>query len=126
MTLGSGIVSGPKHHYHWPREPQQYLTILPDFIGWCLFYMNAISPQIQLQPCFRSFYIYSLFSGGESPSLVKNVEVKFELKPRHPISRGNISAILNTRLPQVFVLFQFTLMCSVDVDFEIWSLIQQW
>ena len=40
---------------------------------------------------FWIFFIYSLFSAGESPSLVKNVEVEFEIKPRHPISRGNMS-----------------------------------
>ena len=40
---------------------------------------------------FWIFFIYSLFSAGESSSLVKNVEVEFEIKPRHPISRGNMS-----------------------------------
>ena len=34
---------------------------------------------------FFFFYIYSLFFAGESPSLVKNVEPEFEIKPRHPI-----------------------------------------
>ena len=37
------------------------------------------------------FFIYSLFSAGESLSLVINVEVVFEIKPQHPISRGNMS-----------------------------------
>ena len=37
------------------------------------------------------FYIYSLFFAGECPILVKNVEVAFAIKPRHPISRGNMS-----------------------------------
>ena len=37
------------------RVPQQYLTILPDFIGWCLICTNAISVQMQLQPCLGSF-----------------------------------------------------------------------
>ena len=45
---------------------------------------------MQIQPCFGSFFIYSLFSADESSSLVKNVEVEFEIKPRHPISRGNM------------------------------------
>ena len=40
---------------------------------------------------FWIFFIYSLFFAGESLSLVKNVEVVFEIKPRHPISRGNMS-----------------------------------
>ena len=40
---------------------------------------------------FWIFFIYSLFFAGESSSLVKNVEVAFEMKPRHPISRGNMS-----------------------------------
>ena len=40
---------------------------------------------------FWIFFIFSLFPVGESPSLVKNVEVEFEIKPRHPISRGNMS-----------------------------------
>ena len=40
---------------------------------------------------FWIFFIYSFFFAGESPSLVKNVEVAFEIKPRHLISRGNIS-----------------------------------
>ena len=35
--------------------------------------------------------IYFLFSVSESPSLVKNIEVECEIKPRHPISRGNMS-----------------------------------
>ena len=52
--------------------------------------MNAISAQMQLRSCFRSFFIYFLFAAGESPSLVKNVDVEFEIKPRHPISRGNM------------------------------------
>ena len=30
---------------------------------------------------FWIFFVYSLFSAGESPSLVKNVEVEFEIKP---------------------------------------------
>ena len=37
------------------QAPQEYLTILPDFIGWCLICTNAISVQMQLQPCFGSF-----------------------------------------------------------------------
>ena len=37
------------------------------------------------------FYLYSLFFAGVSPILFKNVEVAFEIKPRHPISRGNMS-----------------------------------
>ena len=40
-------------------------------------------------------YIYSLFFAGESPILIKNVEVAFEIKPRHPISRGNMSVDLS-------------------------------
>ena len=45
-----------------------------------------------LQYCFGSFfYIYSLFFAGESPSLLKNIEAEFEIKPPHPISRGNMS-----------------------------------
>ena len=40
---------------------------------------------------FWIFFIYSLFFAGESPIWVKNVEVAFEIKPRHPISRGNMS-----------------------------------
>ena len=40
---------------------------------------------------FWIFFIYSLFFAGVSPILVKNVEVVFKIKPRHPISRGNMS-----------------------------------
>ena len=40
---------------------------------------------------FWIFFVYSLFSAGESQSFVKNVEVAFEIKPRNPISRGNMS-----------------------------------
>ena len=40
---------------------------------------------------FWIFFIYFLFFAGVSPILVKNVEVAFEIKPRHPISRGNMS-----------------------------------
>ena len=47
---------------------------------------------MQLKTYFGSFFfIYSLFFSGQSPSLLKNVEVAFEIKPRHPISRGNMS-----------------------------------
>ena len=86
MTLCSGMVSGAKHHYHWPRVPQQYLTILPDFIGWYLICTNAVSTQMQLQTCFGSFFFkYSLFSAGESPSLVKNVEVELDIQSQEEI-----------------------------------------
>ena len=37
---------------------------------------------------FWIIFIYSLFF--VSPILVKNVEVAFKIKPRHPISRGNM------------------------------------
>ena len=40
---------------------------------------------------FWIFFIYSLFFAGECPSLVKNVEVEFEIKPWQLISRGNMS-----------------------------------
>ena len=36
------------------------------------------------------FFLYSFFFAGESPSLVKNVEVEFKIKP-HRISWGNMS-----------------------------------
>ena len=39
---------------------------------------------------FWIFFIYSLFSAGESLSLVKNVEVEFDIKLRHPLSRKYI------------------------------------
>ena len=40
---------------------------------------------------FWIFFIYSLFSAGERPSLVNDIEVEFEIKLRHPILRGNMS-----------------------------------
>ena len=40
---------------------------------------------------FWIFFIFSLFFAGKSPILVKNVAVAFEIKPWHPISRGNMS-----------------------------------
>ena len=40
---------------------------------------------------FWIFFVYSLFFAGVSPILVKNVKVAFEIKPWHPISRGNMS-----------------------------------
>ena len=43
----------------------------------------------RIDTIFGYFFIYSLFSTGESPSLVKNVEVEFEIIPRHSISREN-------------------------------------
>ena len=59
---------------------------------WMVFDLyDALSAQMQLQSYFRSCFIYSLFSAAESLSLVKNVEVEFKIKPRHPISRGNMS-----------------------------------
>ena len=36
-------------------------------------------------------HIHSDVVKGESPSLVKNVEIEFEIKPQHQISIGNIS-----------------------------------
>ena len=41
---------------------------------------------------FWIFFIYSLFFVGESPSLVKNVDIEFEIKPQHSIWRGNMAA----------------------------------
>ena len=40
---------------------------------------------------FWIFFIYSLFFAGESMSLVKIEGVEFEIKPRHSISRRNMS-----------------------------------
>ena len=53
--------------------------------------MNAILVPMQLQSCFGSFLHIPLFSAGEIPSLVKNVEVEFKIKPPHAISKGNMS-----------------------------------
>ena len=39
---------------------------------------------------FWIVFIYSLFFAGESPILVINVEVAFEIKPRHPQSQEEI------------------------------------
>ena len=71
-----------------PSSISQYYQTLLDGVFICT---NAICVQMQLQSCFGSFYIYSLFFAGISLILVKNVEVAFEIKPRHPISRGNMS-----------------------------------
>ena len=38
-----------------------------------------------------NFFMYSLFSAGKSPSLVKNAKVEFKIKSWHPISIGNMS-----------------------------------
>ena len=50
--------------------------------------------------CYSLFldllFIYSLFFAGVSPILLKNVEVAFEIKPQHPISRGNMSVDMSS------------------------------
>ena len=77
---------------------------------------------------FWIFFIYSLFSAGESPSLVKNVAVEFKIKPQHPISRGNIS------VDQPFLTHCshrfYTFPIYADALSQCWprkgSLIQQW
>ena len=58
MTLGSGMVSGSKYHYHDPRAPQLYLTIPPDFVGLSSLYGIAISTLMQLEPYLESFYVF--------------------------------------------------------------------
>ena len=55
MTLGSGIVSGPKHHYHKPKAPHQYLTTPPDFVRLLSLYGIAISTLLQLELFLGSF-----------------------------------------------------------------------
>ena len=57
MTLGSGMISGPKHHYHLPRAPQQYLTTPPDFVRLLSLYGIAISTLMQLEPYLGYIYI---------------------------------------------------------------------
>ena len=93
ITLGSGMVSGPKHHYHWARTPQLYLTNYQTLLDgvYSVRMPHPLKCNYSLVWDFIYIYIYSLFSAGESPSLVKNVEVEFEIKPWHPISRGNMS-----------------------------------
>ena len=59
MTLVSGMVSGPKHHYHQPRAPQQELTIPQEFVGLALLYGIAISTLMQLEPYRESFLCIS-------------------------------------------------------------------
>ena len=87
MTLGSGMVSGPKHHYHLSRVPQQYLTTPPDFVR--LLSLNGIA--VKALSWIVSMY-FLLFDGG-SPRLVKNAKAELAMKPLHPISIGNTFAI---------------------------------
>ena len=59
---------------------------------WMVFYLyECLISSDAVIVLFLIFFIYSLFFAGVSPILLKNVEVAFEIKPRHPISRGNIS-----------------------------------
>ena len=51
----SGMVSGLKHHYHYHRAPQQYLTTPPDFVRLLSLYGIAISTLMQLEPYLGSF-----------------------------------------------------------------------
>ena len=47
MTLGLGMVSGPKQRYHKPSVLQQYLTTSPDFVRLFSLYGIAISTLMQ-------------------------------------------------------------------------------
>ena len=67
---------------------------------------------------FLDLFIYSFFSAGESPSLVKNVEVEFEIKPRHPISRENICVELPFLTHCSRRSAYFSNLHSVDVGHE--------
>ena len=88
MTLGSGMVSGPKHHYQGSPAVSHNTTRL----YWMVFnlYECHIRSYAVTALFWIFFYIFPLFA-GESSSLVKNVEVAFEIKPRHLISCGNMS-----------------------------------
>ena len=77
ITLGSGMVSGLKHHYHEPRAPQQSLTIPPDFVGLLSLYRIADA----VKALSWIFFMYFLLSEGERTILVKNVEVELVMKP---------------------------------------------
>ena len=70
MTQGIPAVSHNTTRFYWIV-----------FDGYeCHFRSDAVTV------LFWVIFIYSLFSAGESPSLVKNLEVDFEIKPRYPIS----------------------------------------
>ena len=60
---------------------------------WMVFnlYESHIRFRCSYSLVLNLFFIYSLFFAGVSPILVKNVEVAFEIKSRHLISRGNMS-----------------------------------
>ena len=60
ITLGSGMVSGPKHHNYEPRTPQQYLTASPDFVRLSSLYGIAISTLMQLELYLGSFHVFPL------------------------------------------------------------------
>ena len=89
MTRGRSIITTN------PGRPssisQYYQTLLDGIWSVRLPYPLRCSYSLVLDLFYIYIYIYSRFSAGESPSLVKKVEVEFEIKPRHPISRGNMS-----------------------------------
>ena len=66
------------------------------------------------------FSMYFLLSDGGSPRLVKKTEVELAIKPLHPTLIGNtfvIQPFLNTLFSQIFIFFQLTLMCPVEIFF---------
>ena len=96
MSLGSGMVSRPKNHYHYPRFPQQYRTIPPDFVRLLSLYGIDIST---LRALPWIFSMYFLLSDGGSPRLIKKMEVECAIKPLHPTS------IRNTFIIQAFLIY---------------------
>ena len=85
MTLGSGMVSSLPLTLDTPDVSHDTTRLY-----WMVFdlYKCHIRPDA-VTVLFWIFFIYSLFFAGGS--LVENVEVAFEINPRHPISRGNLS-----------------------------------
>ena len=90
MILVSGVVSGPKHHYHLATVSQQYLTAPPEFVVtlWdCHIHADAVRALSWI------FSMHFLLSDRGSPRLVKNAEVELTMKPQHPTLIGNTFAI---------------------------------
>ena len=89
IALVSGVVSGSKHHYQ--RAPAVFHNTTR--LYWMVF--NLYECHIRSDAVTALSWIFCSYISSSllftSPSLVKNVEVEFEIKPWHPISRGNIS-----------------------------------
>ena len=90
MTLDSGMVSGPKHHY------QSAPAVSPDTTRLCQIVVALWDCQIYADAVRALSWIFSMYfllSDGGSPRWVKKTEVELAIKPLHPTLIGNTFVI---------------------------------